>query len=68
MTCECVKCPTCYGSGNIWVDSLTGHYVGSHRRDDLDEMEICPQCGGSGVEELCEECFGDPKEDEEEMP
>jgi len=42
--------------GNIWLD-FRGHYLGNHRSDDLDEMEVCDECGGSGTSEMCAECM-----------
>ena len=36
-----------------------GHkkYLGSKRCDDLDEMDMCGECDGSGLEEICDECM-----------
>jgi len=53
--CTCVSCPDCGGSGHYYVDRR-GRYLGQHRGDDLDEMETCEECGGSGVSEVCYEC------------
>lgn len=53
MACSCTICVVCNGSGNIWLDMrgrVTVHC------DDLDEMEICEDCGGSGTVEICDEC------------
>jgi hypothetical protein len=55
MTCKCVVCPECEGSGNVWR-SFSGKYLGNHRCDDLDELETCEECRGSGVAEICDEC------------
>ncbi len=55
MTCNCVSCGECGGSGFVWR-SFDGEYLGDHRCDDLDEMEDCPQCEGEGISELCDEC------------
>lgn len=52
--CRCVACPYCGGNGPYWVD-MGAHY-GQHRSDDLDEMEYCEECGGSGVVETCDRC------------
>lgn len=52
--CRCVTCWDCKGSGSYWVD-WRGHYVGN-RGDDLDEMEYCDSCGGSGITETCDRC------------
>lgn len=53
--CRCVPCADCEGSGSYWVDSW-GRYTGQHRSDDLDEMEPCDTCGGSGISETCDRC------------
>jgi len=55
MACECVLCGSCGGTGSIWVD-FAGRYLGNRRCDDLDQMEPCEDCGGSGVIEVCYEC------------
>lgn len=64
MTCKCVSCGECGGSGSIWI-SFTGKYRGKYRRDDLDERDTCPECGGEGITELCDECRMRSEEDEE---
>lgn len=53
--CLCVQCGDCGGSGHYYVD-MRGHYLGQHRGDDLDEMETCDTCGGSGISESCDRC------------
>ena len=59
-SCECVSCSSCGGTGNVWFafpgPDRGGEYLGSHRSDDLDEMETCMECGGSGTIETCYEC------------
>lgn len=55
MACECVSCPECGGSGSVWF-SFSGKYIGRNRHDDLDELETCHKCDGSGLSELCDEC------------
>lgn len=55
MTCKCVQCQECEGTGSVWF-SFGGKYLGSHRCDDLDELEDCEYCGGDGIVELCDEC------------
>ena len=57
MACTCVSCSCCGGSGSYWVDMISGKFIGIHRSDDLDEMEICEECGGSGIVETCDECI-----------
>lgn len=56
MTCTCVPCSVCGGTGSIWLD-FNGRFLGSHRSDDLDEMDVCEDCGGSGIVETCDECL-----------
>jgi DnaJ-class molecular chaperone len=56
MACECVTCPSCGGSGNYYVDR-NGSFVGQHRSDDLQELETCDECRGSGLTETCGECL-----------
>ncbi len=63
MTCECVRCASCKGSGSVWF-SFDKKYLGTHRRDDLDELETCEDCGGSGIDSECEECRELAEEDE----
>ena len=59
--CTCVRCGECNGSGNVWFTFgralYGGHeYLGSRRCDDLDEMETCDECNGSGITEECDRC------------
>lgn len=57
--CHCVSCDECRGTGNVWYSFggiSRGTYLGSHRRDDLDEMETCDVCGGYGIVERSERC------------
>lgn len=61
MTCKCVPCSECNGSGSVWF-SFSGKYLGNHRSDDLDELVTCEVCSGSGLDEMCDEC----REKEEE--
>ena len=63
VTCRCVRCGTCNGSGSIWFD-YRGKYLGNQRSDDLDELEICDDCGGSGISEECDECLDSRYDDE----
>jgi hypothetical protein len=53
--CGCIRCSWCAGSGSYWLD-MHGKYLGQSRRDDLDELEICEECGGSGIVESCDRC------------
>ena len=55
MTCRCVSCGECLGSGFAWVD-FWGRHLGARRCDDLDELVRCEECGGSGLSEECDEC------------
>jgi hypothetical protein len=60
MACECVSCSECGGTGTVWFafpgPDRGGKYLGNHRCDDLDEIEYCMSCGGSGSVETCYEC------------
>lgn len=53
--CRCVPCGDCGGTGNVWFD-FRGRYLGNHRSDDLDDLEPCDSCGGSGITETCDRC------------
>ena len=53
--CKCIMCKECNGSGSAWISS-SGEYLGQGRCDDFDELEACDQCGGSGIDAMCEEC------------
>jgi len=55
MACECITCPECKGSGIVWF-AFGGEYLGNHRCDDLNDYESCHQCGGYGLDFLCDEC------------
>ena len=55
MACECVKCSDCGGSGSYWVD-MRGRFLGQSRCDDMDDLEYCGECGGTGISEVCYEC------------
>jgi RecJ-like exonuclease len=68
MACHCERCPECNGSGTVWY-SFGGEYLGSHRLDDLDQMEPCEDCRGSGIAKVCWECAEEMQklyEDEDE--
>lgn len=47
----------------VWVNFF-GRFIGHGRCDDLDQLQYCETCGGSGVSEVCENCL-DAWEDEE---
>lgn len=53
--CTCSSCPSCNGTGNVWF-SFTGEYLGRSRCDDLDTMETCEDCNGTGVFDTCDRC------------
>lgn len=55
--CQCVRCPECGGTGNVWFEFGGEAYLGSSRSDDMDEMESCDHCHGSGTVETCERCY-----------
>lgn len=71
MPCECVICSECGGSGRVWFSfpgpGREGKYLGNHRCDDLDEMDTCSICGGSGVSEVCHECQCQYNDEEDEL-
>jgi len=53
--CTCTSCKGCGGTGNVWF-SMTGEYIGNHHWDDLDELETCEECHGTGIDEICDYC------------
>ena len=53
--CTCICCFECNGSGTVWFD-CGGRYLGQSHSDDLDELETCESCGGTGVEDWCDYC------------
>jgi len=55
MACKCISCQECKGSGAVWR-AFNGEYLGSTTCDDLDEIETCDECKGTGISEECEEC------------
>ncbi len=55
--CTCTKCGECGGTGEVWVSFIDGEYRGRFRCDDLDELDICPDCDGDGITEMCEGCM-----------
>ena len=64
MACRCTSCGSCGGTGNVWFD-LAGRYLGKGRCDNLDVLETCEDCGGSGVSETCDECADAMYQDED---
>ena len=44
--CTCVRCEGCRGSGQVEYDGYTDW-----------DLELCMECGGSGLSEICELCF-----------
>lgn len=63
--CECDYCPDCDGSGQVFF-SFSGEYLGTRRCDDLDTMESCDECGGSGVVFECYKCQEERAEDNDQ--
>lgn len=73
--CKCVSCHECKGSGSAYYafprSDRGGRYLGSSRWDDLDEMDTCETCAGSGITEKCDRCgelddaYSDLEEQEE---
>lgn len=64
--CECVRCAECRGSGTVWFSFGGKTYLGSGRCDDLDEMETCGECSGSGIVEVCDHCYDRYEQEMEE--
>ena len=64
--CCCARCPDCNGTGSLWV-TLDGKYH-THRCDDLGDLEMCEECGGSGISHECGRCIelNDLDRDEDE--
>jgi len=58
MKCTCITCPECNGTGIVWF-AFDGEYLGSSRCDDMDDFEICMECQGSGIAEMCKQCQAD---------
>jgi hypothetical protein len=61
MSCTCVSCPDCNGSGYLW-ETLDGK-IHSHRCDDMGDLVTCENCHGSGLSERCWECERTDEED-----
>jgi len=59
--CGCVPCSCCGGDGYCWF-GIDGECLGEHHIDDLDSLEPCPFCNGSGYEFECHECSEDYEE------
>jgi len=53
--CTCTSCEGCGGTGHVWY-SFSGEYLGNSRCDDMDELEVCDDCGGSGIFDVCDHC------------
>ena len=43
MACDCVRCAVCFGTGRVWLPLIEGR-------------DTCPECGGTGISDACEEC------------
>lgn len=54
--CECVPCDFCKGTGNVWR-TIVGGELRKYKLDDLDELEVCPDCDGEGVVDACAYCL-----------
>jgi hypothetical protein len=66
MKCTCVSCFECCGTGTVWF-SFNGDYLGYYRCDDMDDMQICPECEGSGITEMCAHCEDRLEQEADEM-
>lgn len=62
MSCECVSCDYCGGTGHVW-ECENGDIV-QYRCDDMGDLAECPQCDGRGIIETCYEC-AEAMQDEE---
>jgi hypothetical protein len=54
--CTCVMCRECDGTGEVWW-GICGNYVGRAHCDDLDTMEPCEVCDGTGILDECDYCL-----------
>jgi len=59
MSCKCEPCSECEGDGYVWWTFDRKKYLKKHRCDDLDVMDSCDDCGGAGLDEMCDECTED---------
>jgi hypothetical protein len=57
-------CPECGGLGNVWW-SFSGKYLGQSRCDDLDELEMCEECHGSGLLNMCDNCIEEEEDSDD---
>lgn len=46
MSCSCLRCDDCKGTGLIW----------SVQDDGMEESDFCEECCGSGTSDKCAEC------------
>jgi hypothetical protein len=53
--CECVRCDNCDGLGRV-------------RTGFLDDSELCDECSGTGVSDVCDECRDWSDDDETLAP
>ena len=60
--CSCVNCHLCNGCGLLYFDE-NGRCV-AEPVNDLFAGDKCPNCRGSGIEELCETCANEPVEED----
>lgn len=63
MTCKCVTCGDCGGSGHMWRD-FGSNTLHEHRTDDMGDLEPCYRCNASGIEEECDACADQREQDE----
>lgn len=54
MECKCIECQWCEGRATFY--KLNGKLSFSHPCDDLADIVPCEECGGSGIEAVCDEC------------
>jgi DnaJ-class molecular chaperone len=49
MSCTCIICGECHGSGTVRVDDWS--------QPEGFDLETCDECRGSGMSEICQECY-----------
>jgi len=52
MACKCIACGECNGNGRVRISFD-------------DDLVSCPDCDGSGLSEVCEECRDAEWDDED---
>jgi len=50
----------------VWF-AFDGQYLGGSRCDDMDDLQICQECEGSGIIEMCDYCQDHLEQEADEM-